>query len=82
MIEKIMGIEKMTLPQCEELAKDVGFNSATFDLVGPKGRFKAKWLDAYMGLFELEGQKGFIRAKDLMFATDLWCENLMPGVEK
>lgn len=71
--------KRMTIIQCEAIAKDIGFDCATFDLCGPKGRMKAKWLDAYMGMFEIEGQAGFILTRQVQFAENLWCENLMPA---
>ncbi len=80
MIEKILGLEKMNILQCQAIAKDIGFNSATFDLVGPKGRIKAKWLDAYMGMFEIEGMDGIVMAKQFQYLPDVYYENLMPGV--
>ena len=82
MIAKILGIEKMSISQCQELAKKIGSNSATFDLVGPNGRMKAKWLNAYMGLFTLEGRDGFIMVDQIQFIPDLYCENLLPKSEE
>lgn len=78
-IEGFVGLKKMTLHQCQELAKDVGFDSSTFKLCGPKGSKNAKWLDAYFGFFQLEGNDGFMSARDFAFAQDLWCEDLMPA---
>lgn len=66
--------EKMSLQECEDLAKNVGFDSSSFDLVGPGGRMKAKWLDAYFGFFTVEGQQGFMRVKDAA-GYGLWAEN-------
>jgi len=60
--------------ECEELAKDHGFDKATFDLCGPFGRKKAKWLDAYFGMFCLEGDKGFMTVKSVM-PYGVWAEN-------
>jgi hypothetical protein len=76
MIEKILGLEKMNILQCQAAAKQFGFNSTTFDLVGPKGRMKAKWIDAYMGIFGLEGQDGFAMVHQIQFIPNLHCENL------
>ena len=83
MIEKLVGLEKMSLHQCQELAQKIGFDSATFDLCGPLGSMKAKWLDAYFGLFQIEGEEGFISTTQITFNPSIWCENLMPaGKEK
>ena len=77
MIEKLVGLEKLTINQCESLAQDLG-EGATFDLCGPKGKKPCKWLDAYMGLFQIEGEEGFMMTSQIQFASNLWCENLMP----
>lgn len=69
-------IQKMNILQCQEAAKELGFDRATFDLCGPKGRVKAKWLDAYFGFFQIDGSEGFIMASQFQFAPDVWCENL------
>lgn len=75
--EAVVGLEKLTIHQCQNLAKDIGFDGATFDLCGPKGKKPAKWLDAYMGLFQIVGHEGFMMVRDIEF-SNLWCENLMP----
>jgi hypothetical protein len=80
-IEEIFGLEKMSVLQCQQAAKDIGFDKATFTLVGPRGELKAKWLDAYMGLFEIEGQEGFLMVKEFQFMPDIYCKDLMPGKE-
>ena len=77
-MEQLVGLEKMSIQQCESLAKDVGYDSATFDLCGPKGKMKAKWLDAYFGFFQVEGSEGFMTVSQIQYAQDLWCENLQP----
>jgi hypothetical protein len=65
---------KMTLRQCEELAKNSGHDKATFDLCGPSGCVKATWLDAYFGLFMVEGETGFNTVKQAE-EHGLWAEN-------
>lgn len=82
MIEKALGFENMNILQCQALAKKIGFDSTAFDLVGPKGRMKAKWIDAYLGLFKVEGQNGFIMVNDVQLIPDLYCENIMPAMEE
>jgi len=80
MIEKLIGLEKVNIMQCQKLAQDIGFDSMTFDLVGPKGRKKCKWVDAYFGFFQIEGQEDdkVIMIDDSMrYSPNLWCENLM-----
>jgi hypothetical protein len=75
--------ERFSLSECQELAKDLdAWNSLTFELVGPKGRKPAKWLDAYCGLFQLKGSDGFLSVSQFKYAQDLWCENLRAsGIE-
>lgn len=70
--------DKMSLVECEDRAKDEGWDSATFEIVGPGGRTKAKWLDAYMGCFQVEGQDGFLMTSDAKRTfknMGLHCEN-------
>ena len=66
--------------QCEDMAKDLGFDKMTFDLVGPTGKLKCQWLDAYFGMFKIidpgQESEGFIMSKQLAYASDLYCENL------
>lgn len=74
--------EKMSLVECEDRAKDEGFDTATFDIVGANGTMKAKWLDAYMGMFQIEGQKGFLMTNDAKHhfrQLGLHCENFKPN---
>ena len=76
MLEKLVGLDKVSILQCEELAKTFGYNSMEFDLCGPEGMEGAKWLDAYMGLFQLDGLDGFSVTRQFAFVENLWCENL------
>jgi hypothetical protein len=78
-LEVIVGLEKMTIHQCQELAKKVGFDKTEFMLCGPKGRVKAKWLDAYFGFFQVEGSDGFNTVQQFAFNPDVWCESLLPS---
>lgn len=66
----------MTFAQCARKAKDAdAHDRAEFEIVGPNGRVKARWLDAYFGLIMGEGQEGFWRDSDLE-DMGLHCENL------
>ena len=78
-LETLVGLDKLSINQCESIAKKMGFDHMTFDLCGPKGKRKAKWLDAYMGLFQVEGSDGFMMTRQLEFQPDVWCENLQMG---
>ena len=62
--------------ECEALAKALGaYNKMTFDLVGPKGSFQCRWVDAHYGIFErLDG--GSMHVKGFQFVPDIHCENL------
>ena len=74
---------EMSILQCQKLAEDMGYDSATFDLVGPRGTLKCQWLDAYFGMFRIEGRgDGFFMVSDFQYVPDLRCENLkVPSVE-
>lgn len=65
----------MNLYQCEKYAKDNGFDSLEFIAKFPTGDRKCKWLDAYFGMFEIEGIDGFVMANNIdeMFPS-LVCE--------
>jgi hypothetical protein len=76
MLEKIVGLEKMTIHQCQELAKKAGYDKTEFMLCGPKGKMKAKWLDAHFGFFQVEGNDGIVAVQQLAFNPDVWCEDL------
>lgn len=80
MLERLLGKDSVSILQCQDLAKNAGFDSMPFELHGPKGMKKAKWLDAYMGLFEIEGLEGFVHIKDFKYIADITCKNL--GVEE
>lgn len=64
MLEEIFGLERISIQQCELLAKKLDHDGATFDLVGPLGRKSCKWLDAYMGLFQIDEMPGFLMTND------------------
>lgn len=81
-IETLMGLEKVSILQCEELAKDHGYNSMTFDIVGPSGSLQCKWLDAYMGMFQIIGKDGFLMTRDFQYAPDIYCKNLQVSQEE
>lgn len=81
-IEAVFGLERMNINQCQGLAKKMGFDGATFDLCGPKGKLPCKWLDAYMGLFIIDGAEGFNTVGQFEFRSDVWCENLQFGEGK
>jgi hypothetical protein len=71
-----MDFKKISINQCQELAKRIGFNSTEFDLVGPAGRLKCVWFDAYFGIFEVEKGYGFMMASQIQLANDIHCENI------
>lgn len=79
MIEELVELQKLSILQCKELAKKIGFDSATFDLCSLKGKIPCKWLDAYFGMFATQDNPDhFIMASQIQFNNDVWCENLMP----
>jgi hypothetical protein len=80
-LEVLTGNDRLSILQCEELAKEIGFDKMSFDLVGPKGKLKCKWLDAYFGMFKIiePGKESdrFMMSRDLMYAPGIYCENAM-----
>jgi len=70
----------MNLYQCQEKAKDVGFDNAKFFAAFPAGHIECQWLDAYTGLLKIDMdglRDGFVMTKqiDEMF-PDLQCSDL------
>ncbi len=68
----------MNLYQCEKYAQKNGFDSVEFIAIFPAGPKKCRWLDAYFGMFQIDGVgDGFVMTKDIdqMF-PDLVCEPL------
>ena len=65
-------MSKYTINQCERIAKKNGFNSLAFVLHGPAGEKKCKWIDAYMGIFEIEGLKGLVMTRQVEMMNDVW----------
>jgi len=58
----------MNLYQCQEKAKDVGFDKAVFFAEFPSGLLECQWLDAYMGLFKIDAEgmrDGFVTVKQI-----------------
>ena len=78
MLEKLFRLEKPNILQCQKIAKEIGFDKCEFDLVGPKDRLHCNWLDAYMGIFQIKGQDGFVMVRDFALLPDVYCENIMP----
>lgn len=73
----LMSKDKFSLLECEALAKDLGaYDKLEFDLVGPLARKRAQWVDAYYGIFSLEGSNGHFHTRQFQYAGDLHCENL------
>ncbi|WP_217589788.1 hypothetical protein [Burkholderia sp. GbtcB21] len=70
-------MDQMTLERCERLAKDDdAYNCATFDLVGPGGTFKCRWIDAYFGMFQMgDDNKHFVMASELYDIPGIHVEN-------
>lgn len=67
----------MNLYQCEEKAKQIGFDKARFVAVFPCGPVQCQWLDAYFGLFkaDVDGlREGFLTTKQIdELYPDLYC---------
>jgi len=57
--------EVMNIHRCEAWAKDAGHDSAQFIAAFPSGLQQCTWLDAYMGIFTIEGMEGFAMVRDI-----------------
>jgi hypothetical protein len=69
----------MTIHQLQNLAKQIGFDSLEFYMIGPKGTLKAKWVDAYMGIFSIEGHDDkFVMVRQFEFNDDINYELVAP----
>lgn len=56
----------MNITDCEEYAKDHGFDSLEFKMAFPNGSVKScKWLDAYLGIFTIVGVEGFVTTQQM-----------------
>lgn len=67
--------ENASINDCQRLAIESGaHDKATFELVGPAGRIKASWLDAYFGFVQLDGEEGFCMARNFDVPY-VHCEN-------
>ncbi len=75
-LENTIGLDRLSIQQCESLAQDFDYDGATFDLVGPTGRLKCTWIDVYMGIFTAEGHEGFMMTRQFQYVPDIYCENL------
>ena len=81
MLEQCVGLEKMNILQCQELAKEIGFDSATFSLCGVKGEIPCKWLDAHLGMFAMQDDPDHvIMVRQFQFNNNVWCKNVMPSI--
>ena len=70
-------MNKLSLIECEKLAQEQGYDTATFDLCGPSGRKKCKWEDAYIGVLKVDGDIVLVDNHFYKLVNDLrlWCEN-------
>ena len=55
----------MNLYQCENKAKDIGYDKAKFIALFPKGLVECQWADAYFGIFKIEGMKGHVTTRQI-----------------
>mgnify|MGYP000524126137 CR=1 FL=1 len=57
----------MNIYQCQKYAKQNGFDSVKFTTDFPIGTRTCKWLDAYFGMFTIEGitDGAFITVRDV-----------------
>lgn len=58
----------MDIYECERKAQEIGFDSAKFKARFPAGVFDCRWIDAYMGLIQVDAdgmRDGFITTRSL-----------------
>lgn len=61
----------MKIHELEAYAQKHGFDSVEFSFINLMGQeVKCKWLDAYMGLFRMEGIEGFCTVNYWIEATN------------
>ncbi len=56
----------MDIFECERKAREIGFDKATFKAIFPSGIFECRWLDAYMGIFQVDAdglRDGFLMSR-------------------
>lgn len=53
------------LHQEQRRAKSAGFDKAKFLALFPSGPRQCTWLDAYMGLFRIDGLEGFVAVNSI-----------------
>lgn len=57
---------RMGLLEAEEYAKDNDqFSDGRFVIEAPAGDLHCTWLDAYFGLFRIDGTEGFVSVRDM-----------------
>lgn len=61
----------MKIHELEAYAQEHGFDSVQFSFINLMGKeIKCQWLDAYMGLFKMEGIEGFCTVGNWIKATN------------
>ena len=74
----------MNINQCEKKAQEIGYDRAKFVAVFPRGPVECQWLDAYMGILQVNVDG--LRDRFIMTSQideeypDLYCSE--PFVEK
>ena len=81
MLERLVcNSDKISILQCQEIAKNFGYDSVSFNLCGPSGKKPCKWIDAYLGMFCTKDDEGhFMMVKQFQFIPDVWCEDVKPN---
>lgn len=70
------GKEKFSIVECKDLAiKHDADGSLEFDICGTKGRKRAQWVDAHLGVLKVEGVDSPVLSMHLE-EEGFWCENL------
>jgi hypothetical protein len=73
----------MNLYQAQRHAEDNGYDSEKFIAFFPAGTKVCKWIDAYFGMFNIEGTgDGFVMVRDVDdMCPNLVCEPITPGAD-
>jgi hypothetical protein len=67
--------DKFHILEVEVLCKALGKKLA-FDITGPKGSFRCRFVDPHYGIFEKINSEQILHVKQFVFISDVHCENL------
>lgn len=62
---KVSDFGPCDIYKCERLAERFGYGRLRFVALFPAGPKVCTWLDAHMGIIQIEGMDGFVMTRDL-----------------